>query len=148
MNFISTHPIVCAVIFIFSFELIFDKWIELFLGIALLYIVLKILGLTNPIKTLIKSSYERIFNKSKTSDDFINITETRDNGTMEGTYTFRRGKELYMAKATKIRKKEIRVRLYENGGKGRKVFEKVSKPFFMTRDTVIQYIEKKHFDKN
>ena len=105
------------------------------------------MGGTTMMKKYIKLLYKYIFNYRAITpqSDFTFINEI---GEIEGNYIFLKSGKKYSVKATRNHKlKQVNIRIHELGIKKPKVKFMKSKDFFITRESVEDYIKVNFFDK-
>lgn len=147
MKLILKFPIVATLLFIISFELIFQYHMMLILYITLIYVALKTTGFTKIIKSFSYISYNRFIEWITSKPKQLDIIFKNEYGNIEGKFHFKRNRKTYLIEAIRnTKRKEVTIRLHQLDSTDNPVVFLKAKDFYIKRKTVIKYLEEHHFN--
>ena len=153
LKFIINRPLMSMVMFVLSFEMVFESHMLACLYVILLYVVLKATGLTKRIKRLAKVGYFKLLKKSKELLIFytlkiyrLDLTHRNIDGTIDGIYMYYKGKKGYWVFVKKTNK-EITMKIWDIKYIDLKTKPIVlkGKPFFINYENVTDYLNNVNF---
>lgn len=143
MKYVLNYPIVFAILFIISFEVVFQTNMFLLLYIILIYVTLKTVGVNNIIKKFSNLSLKNILGKFH-SEQVLNETIKMGNGDIMGKYSYVRNGVKYIIIAIK-NNRAVKVWVTPMSKQEDTVFLKFNR-FYVNRENIIRKLEENYFN--
>ena len=148
MKFILNYPIVATLLFIISFEIIFQHNMFFLAYLALIYITLKTLGITNLIKKQSEASYKKLLRWIRQENKRVDVIFKNEYGMVEGNFYVKEQGDHYLIKATRDRKrKAVTIRINKTHGRRRQMVILHAPDFYITRNSVLKYLQENYFNQ-
>lgn len=147
LKLISNNPLITSILFLMSFEYMFQYNMFFILYVIVIYVALKTLGVTKIMKAKAYDLFMSILTKKEfipIEDNLMDFTQKQPDGSIEGIFEFVRDSKKYMVNSSKSQA-GVKIRVIDmKNQKNPKTFNVQS--FFVTRNTMEKFLNEHYFN--